>query len=117
MNNNEQDIRLVHIHKQRSAIPNCTSQNGLLSKLSSTFKEVMFSESKLLAGTLVLDTRYKHPESQNNNLFYLFNSQLDYPLAHYFVHSKTTKYNIDKFRTNSLMKLITKNLSYYNIDK
>ena len=44
----------------------------------------MFSESKFPAGTPILDTRYEHPRSQNNNLFYLFNSQLDYVLAHYF---------------------------------
>ena len=117
MNNDEKDIRPADMDKQRPATPNWTPRNGLLSKSSSTFREMTFSESKFLAGIPVLDTRYKHPESQNNNPFYLFNGQLDYALAHYFADSKTTKSNVDKFFTNPLMKPITKNLLYCNADE
>ena len=93
------------------------SQNGLLSKLSFIFREVKFSESEFLTGILVFDTRYEHPGCQNNNSFYSFNGQLDYALAHNFADWKTTKRNFDKFHTNPLMKPITKNLSYCNVDE
>ena len=76
-----------------------------------------FSESEFLAGTPVLDTKYKHPRSQNNNPFYSFNGQLDYALAYYFANLEITKRNVDKFLTNLLMKPITKNLSYCNADE
>ena len=117
MNNDKEDIRPANIDEQRPATPNWMPQNTLLSKLSSTFKEVTFSKSKFPAGTPVLDTRYKHLENQNNNLFYPFNNQVDYALAHYLTDSKTTKRNIDKFFTNPLIKPITKNLSYCNANK
>ena len=115
--NDKEDIRRADIDKQRPATPNWTPQNGLLSELSSTFREVTFSKSEFLASTPVSDTRYKHPESQNNNPFYFFNYQLDYVLAHYFAESETTKRNVDRFLTNPLMKPITKKLSYCNVDK
>lgn len=57
-------------------------QNRLLSESCSTFKEVMFSKSEFAAHTYVLDTRYKHPGSQNNNLFYPFKDEVNYALAH-----------------------------------
>ena len=78
---------------------------------------MIFNESKFPASTSVLNTRYKHLESQNNNPFYPFNDQVDYALAYYFADSRTTKRNIDKFLTHSLMKPITKNFLYYNSDK
>lgn len=78
---------------------------------------MMFSNSKFSAGTPVLDTRYKHPGSQNNNLFYPFNNQVNYALAYYFTDLKTTKGNINKFLTNFLIKPIIKNLLYHNVDK
>ena len=77
----------------------------------------MFSESKFLTSTSVLDTRYKHFGNQNNNLFYSFKGQLDYALAHYVADWETTKCNDDKFLTNLLMKPITKNLLYCNANK
>ena len=117
MNNDEKDIRPADIDKKMLATPNWTSQNSLLSKLSSTFREITFNKSEFSAGTLVLDTRYKHPRSQNNNLFYLFNGQLDYALAYYFVDLEITKHNIDKFFTNPLIKPITKDLLYCNVDE
>lgn len=91
-------------------------QNRLLSKLSSTFREITFSESEFLIGILVSNTWYKHSKTQNKNRFHPFNNKLDYTLAHYFVELEITKRNIDKFLSNLLMKPITKNLSYCNID-
>lgn len=44
----------------------------------------MLSKYEFPIDTLVLDTRYEYPRSQNNNLFYPFNDQLNYALAHYF---------------------------------
>lgn len=74
MDINKEDIKPeANIDKWRPATPNWTSQNKLLSELSSIFKEMMFSESKFSAGILVLDIRYKHLKSHNNNPFYLFN--------------------------------------------
>ena len=77
----------------------------------------MFSKTKFLAGTPVLDTQYNHLRSQYNNLFYSFNDQLDYALAHYFSELGTTKRNVYRFLTNSLMKHITEKLSYCNVDE
>lgn len=117
MNDNNEDIRPADIDKQRPATSNWMLQNRLLSELSSTFREVTFGESKFPAGTSVSDTRYKYLGSQNNNLLYSFNDQLDFSLAHYFAESETTKCNMNKFLSNPLMKLITKNLSYRNADE
>ena len=115
--NDKEDIKTADINNKMSATSNWMPQNRLLSESSVSFKEVMFNECKFLSGTPVLDIRYEHFRNQINNLFYLFNSQLDYALAHYFANSKTIKQNIDKFLTNLLMKPIIKNLSYYNVDK
>lgn len=57
-----------------------------------------------------------HPKSQSSNLFYPFNDKLDFVLAHYFAESEITKFNNDKFLSNLLMKPITENLSYCNIN-
>ena len=72
--NNKKDIKPADIDKQKLATLNLIPWIKLLSELSSTFKEVTFSESEFLAGILVFDTQYKYPWSQNNNLFYLFNN-------------------------------------------
>lgn len=118
LDNNEEDIRQSDRDKQRSAtLSDFTPQNKLLNKLSSTFKEITFSESKFSASTPILNTRYKHSGTQNKNRFHLFNDQHDYALAHYFAKSETTKRNIDKFLSNLLMKPITKKLSYRNADE
>lgn len=85
--------------------------------MSSIFREVIFGKSEFSANTPVLDTQYKYLGSQNNNLFYLFNDQLNYALTYYFAESETTKSNVDKFLINSLMKPIIKKLLYYNADK
>lgn len=93
------------------------SQNKLLNKLSSNFKKSMFSKSKFLVGIPVLSTWYKYLKNKNNNIFYLFNNQLDYILVYFFIKSEITKYNINWFLINLLIKLITKKLFYYNINK
>lgn len=82
-----------------------------------TFREITFSESKFLAGIPVLNTKYKHIKSQNNNPFYSFNNKFDNALAHYFAKFETTKRNINRFFTNLLIKPIIKKLLYCNIDK
>ena len=117
MDNNKEDIREIDIDKQRYKTPNEMPQNGLLSELSSTFKQTRFRKYEFSFGTSVLDTQYKHFESQKNNPFYPFHSQLNYALAHYFANSETTKNNFDKFSTNPLMKPITKNVLYFNTNK
>ncbi len=85
--------------------------------MSWNFRKVTFSESDFPVDTSVLDTRYERLGSQNNNWFYLFNDQLDYALANNFAKSKTTKYNIDKFLSNLLIKPIIKKLSYWNANE
>lgn len=82
IDNNEKDIKLADIEKQRLASSNWIPENRMLSKLSSTFKEVTFNKSEFSTGILVLDTRYLHLKSQNNNPFYLLNDYFDYRLTH-----------------------------------
>ena len=115
--NNNDNIRLANIDQQRPTTRNWTSQNRLLNESSQNFREITFSKSKFPLGIPVLNTRYKHLESQNNNPFYLFNDQLNYTLANYFAELETIKCNINKFLSNLLMKPITKKLSYCNINK
>ena len=95
-----------------------TSQDGLLgSESSSSLKEVRFNKQEFPAGTLVFNIKYDYLRSQNDNLFYPFYNQLDYILAHYFAESETTKGNINKFPSNSLMAPLTEKLSYQNAEK
>ena len=97
----------------RDGLSESTPQEGLLtSKLSVFLREVRFNEQEFLAGKPVLDIKYFHLGSQNTNLFHPFNDQLDYILAIYFVESETTKDNIDRFLSDSLMAPLTKKLSY-----
>ena len=116
-NYDEKKIKPANINQYRLTTSNSIPQNGLLSKLLWNFKGVTFNKSEFSIGTLVLNIRYEHSESQNSNLFYPFNDQLDYALADYFAESETTKCNIDKFLSNLLMKPITKKLSYCNVDE
>lgn len=117
INKNKKDIKPIDIDKKRLATPNQTLWNRLLSELSFYFRKMIFSEAKFLINIQVLDTRYKQLRSQYNNLFYPFNTQLDYILTYYFAKLETTICNIDKFFTNPLIKLIIKKFSYYNTDK
>ena len=89
----------------------------LRSKLSSSLREVRFSEQEFLTSTLVSNIIYNYLGLQNNNLFYLFYNQLDYALAHYFAESEITKNNVDKFLSNLLIVLFTEKLFYQNVDK
>lgn len=77
----------------------------------------MFGETEFAAGTPISDIKYKYSKCQIKNLFYLFDNQLEYVLAHYFAKSENIKCNIDIFFYNLLIKPIIKNLSYYNADK
>ena len=104
--------------RARNGLSGHTFLAGLLaSASSSSLRKVRFSEQEFLAGKLVSDTKYHHPGSQNNNPFYPFDNQLDYALANYFVESKTTKSNVDRFLSNPLMIPLTEKLSYQNADK
>ncbi len=88
-------------------------QDGLLtSELSSSLREVRFSEQEFPADIPISDIKYHHPGSQNNNPFYLFNDQFDYILATYFTESETTKGNIDRFLSDPLMASLNEKLSY-----
>ena len=115
-NNNKNNIS-ADIDQPRPIIPKWTPQNGLLSDLSQNFKQVTFSKSKFPFGTSVSNIRYKHLGSWSRNLLHSFNDQLNYVFAHYIVELKITKYNIDKFPSNALQKVITNKLSYCNPDK
>lgn len=81
------------------------------------FEEVTFCKSELPAGTSILAIRYNYTGSQNNNLFYLIDNQLDYVLAYYFAELKTMKRNLVMFFTNLLIKPIIKKISYCNTNK
>lgn len=79
----------------------------MLNKLFLIFKH---NKSEFLVGILIFDIKYKYLKIPNKNLFNLFNNQVNYVLTHYFVELRTTKYNIDKFFFNPLMKFIIKKL-------
>lgn len=93
-------------------------QNSLFaSELSSFLKEISYSEQEFSANKPISNIKYHYPDFQNNNPFYLFNNQLDYVLNTYFIESKTIKGKIDQLLSNSLIILLTKNLSYQNVNK
>ena len=89
----------------------------LANESSLSLREVKFGEQEFPAGKHVSDIKYHHPGSQNDNLFYSFNDQLNYALANYFAESEFTKSNVDKFLSNPLMAAFTEKLSYQNADK
>lgn len=102
----------------KNMLPRCTSQDELFaSKLSFSLKEIQFSKQKFLASIPISNIKYNHPKSQNNNIFYLCNEQLDNTLAHYFADSETTKDNVDKFLSNLVMAPLIKKLFYQNTVK
>ena len=102
----------------RDGLSGRTPQAGLLgSELSSSLREVRFSDQEFAAGTSVSNIKYNHPGFQNNNFFYPFYDQLDYRLAKYFAESETTKSNVDKFLSEVLMAPLTEKLSYQNANK
>ena len=81
-------------------------------ELSSSLREVRFSEQEFSAGIPVSNIKYDHLGLQNDTLFYLFYNQLDYTLAHYFAKSESTKDNGNKFLSNPLIAPLTEKLSY-----
>lgn len=81
-NINKNNLRLANIDEWKLAPLSCfMPQNGLLNKLFSSFKDVIFSKSEFLASTSISKTRYRHLGSQKKNLYYLFNDQLNFALA------------------------------------
>lgn len=56
----------------------------------------------------ISDIKYKYLGYQYDIIIYLFDNEVDYALIYYFVESKITKDNIDKFLSNPLMKSIMK---------
>ena len=102
----------------RDILPRHTPQDGLfVIELLSSLREIRFSKKEVLTSILISDIKYDHLRLQNHDPFYMFNHQLDYILAHFFLESKTMKSNIDKFLSNLLMILQTEKLSYQNADK
>lgn len=102
----------TRIHAKNS-LSRCIFQDRLFAnKLLLFLRKFKFSKQKFPTSKLVSDIKYHYPSSQNNNRFYLFNNQLDYVLANYFVESKTIKSNIIKFLFNPLIVLLIKKLSY-----
>ena len=58
----------------RNGLFRCTPQDRLLiSKSSSSLREARFNEQEFPADKPILDIKYYHPSSQNDNLFHLFN--------------------------------------------
>ncbi len=78
-------------------------------------REECFSSHEFPSGIPISDEKYKHPGSKHKNSFYLFNDQLDFGLAHYFVESETTKGNVNKFLTDHLMVSLIQKLFYKNL--
>lgn len=100
----EQDIKRENrdSSKKNSDTRNCitdklsrhTLQDRIFaSDLSSFLNDVRFHEQEFPVDKSVLEIKYHHLSSQNNNLFYLFNNQLDYTLINYIGKSETIKDN------------------------
>ncbi len=99
--------------RTKDDLSRCTTKAGLLgSESSSSLKEVRFSDEEFVTGTPISNIKYNHLGFQNDNSFYLFDNQLDYGLAKYFVESKTTKSDVDKFLSKPLITPLTEKLSY-----
>ena len=89
----------------------------LVSESSLSLKEIRYSEQEFPADKLISNIQYHYLSSQNNNLFYLFNDQVDYALFTYFIRSETIKSNVNRFLTNRLIVFFTKKSFYWNADK
>lgn len=88
-------------------------QDGLFArKLLLILKEVRFSEQEFPTSKLILNIKYHYLGFWNNNLFYLFNDQLDYTLANHFAKFKVMKDNVNRFLSNLLMFLLIEKLFY-----
>lgn len=97
----------------RDDLLGCIYQDRLLENESSlSLRKVRFSDQKFATGTFVSIIKYNHLKSHDDNLFYLFHDQLNNILAHYFVDSKITKDNVDKFWSKPLMTLLIEKICY-----
>lgn len=65
-------------------------------------KKLKFSEYKFVVNTIIFNIKYNY---------------LNYALTYYFVKSKITKSNINKFLSKLLMFLLIKKLFYQNTNK
>lgn len=88
------------------------SKKFFANELSLFLKEVRFKRQEFFADKLILNIKYHYSDSQNNNLFYSFNNQLNYAPANYFAESKIKNNNVNKFLFNLLIALFIKKLSY-----
>ena len=95
-----------------------TPQDGLFpSKFLLSLGKEWFIRNKFPAGIPVSDVKYSHLRFKHQNSFYLFNDQFDYALSYYFAKLETTKGNVNNFLSDPLMTLLTKKLSYKNVNK
>lgn len=85
--------------------------------MSSSLREIRFDEQELPANKSISNIKYHYKDFWNNNLFYLFNDQLDYILANNFGKFRIKKNNVDRFRSNPLMVPLIEKPSYSNTDK
>ena len=84
----------------------------LVSELLLYLKEFKFSKQKFRIDKLLFIIKYHYLGFQNNNIFHVFNYQLDYGLSTYIAKFETRKSNIDRFLSNLLMALLMKKLFY-----
>ena len=91
----EQDIERDHKNlggkssdpenRARDGLARHTLQTGLFGiELSSSLREIRFSDQEFAAGIFIFNIKYNHSVFQNDNSLYLFHDQLDYGLAKYF---------------------------------
>ena len=102
----------------RNGLSKHIPQAGLLaSELSLSLRKIRFSKQEFSASKPILDIKYYHLGSQNNNLFYPFNDQLNYALVNYFAKFEIIKSNVIRFLSNLLIAPFTEKLFYQNSDK
>lgn len=102
----------------RDSLLRYTPQDQLLiSKSLASLREIQFSKQEFLTGKPISDIKFSHLDSQNNNLFYSFNDQLNYILATYFGKSEIMERTVDKFLSNLLIVPLTEKLSCQNANK
>lgn len=102
----------------RNSVLECCRQDRLLtSELSLFLIGVRWSEKDFLTGKSLSDIKYYHLGFQNDNLYYLFNDQLNYMLSNYFKEFETKKCNVNQFLSDPLMAPFIKKRFYQNVDK
>lgn len=75
----------------------------LASESLSSLKEIRFDKPEFSAIKFILNIKYHQPRSLDNNLFYLFNNQLDDALANFFAKFKIRKNDVKRFLSNLLI--------------